>query len=240
VPDTFGVMTVSGEPVPVLVVAGALVDAATAYESGGGRDLLNEVLSRPEFAGLYVAEASDVGLPRPGGRWTVALRRDVEAAVVVGKPGGGWKLGEMSDLGGKADALTLEIGESFSSSGPWTPLDLIVVTTTPTMEGRVIGTYLGLVFGEAISGAGLLSDTAAGFRDAFGGRASMYEDRLAEMRRSAVNQMVSHAAALRADAVVGVRVDYEVPRGSMLMATAHGTAVRFMVPSPEPEPREMP
>ena len=48
----------------------------------------------------------------------------------------------------------------------------MIVTTTPTVEGRIIGEYKGIVFGEVISGVNMFRDIGAGLRNIFGGRSS--------------------------------------------------------------------
>ena len=103
----------------------------------------------------------------------------------------------------------------------------MIVTTTPTLEGRSITEYRGLVTGEAILGANLFKDLFAGIRDIVGGRSGAYEQELARARHIAVEEMTAAAQALGADAVVGVDLDYETvgQGGSMLMVTASGTAV---------------
>jgi uncharacterized protein YbjQ (UPF0145 family) len=71
-----------------------------------------------------------------------------------------------------------------------------------------------------------IKDFAAGLSNFFGGRSRSYEGELIEAREGAVQEMVSRAGALGANAVVGVDVDYEVlGQGNMLMVTASGTAV---------------
>jgi len=103
----------------------------------------------------------------------------------------------------------------------------MLVTTTPNVEGRRIVEYKGIVFGEVISGVDFIKDFAAGLTNFFGGRSRSYEGELIEAREAAIREMQSRAAALGANAVVGVDVDYEVlgQGGNMLMATASGTAV---------------
>ena len=54
----------------------------------------------------------------------------------------------------------------------------MIVTTTPSIEGRKIGTYLGIVTGEAIMGANIFKDFMASVRDVVGGRAGAYEEEL--------------------------------------------------------------
>ena len=104
----------------------------------------------------------------------------------------------------------------------------MIMTTTPTIEGRPIAEYHGLVTGEAILGANIFKDLFAGIRDIVGGRSGAYEQELAKARQIAMEEMVAAATGLGADAVVGIDLDYEtVGQGSMLMVTASGTAVRL-------------
>ncbi len=107
----------------------------------------------------------------------------------------------------------------------------MIVTTTPTIEGRPIRDYLGLVTGEAILGANIMKDLFAGFRDIVGGRSGAYEQELQKAREIAVREMEELATELGADAIVGVDLDYEtVSGGNMLMVTVSGTAVRITMP----------
>ncbi|MGE0239671.1 MAG: heavy metal-binding domain-containing protein [Parvibaculaceae bacterium] len=104
----------------------------------------------------------------------------------------------------------------------------MLVTTTNAIEGRRIVEYKGLVAGEAILGANLFRDLFASIRDIVGGRSGAYEKVLNDARQTAVGEMTDKAAALGANAVIGVDLDYETigSNGSMLMVTAAGTAVR--------------
>jgi uncharacterized protein YbjQ (UPF0145 family) len=105
--------------------------------------------------------------------------------------------------------------------------ETMLVTTTPTVEGRKIIKYIGLVTGETIIGANIFKDLFAGITDIVGGRSSSYERVLREGKDTAVNEMQQYAAALGANAIVGVDLDYETvgSGGSMLMVSANGTAV---------------
>ena len=100
----------------------------------------------------------------------------------------------------------------------------MIVTTTPSVEGRAITAYHGVVTGEAIIGANIFRDLLAGVRDVVGGRSGAYEKVLAEARESALQEMQDRARALGGNAVVGVDLDYEVIN-NMLMVSASGTAV---------------
>lgn len=106
-------------------------------------------------------------------------------------------------------------------------MDRVLITTTPTVEGRPIETYLGVVSGEAILGANVIKDLFAGISDILGGRSGAYEGELRRARSIALDELAEAAMALGANAVVGVDIDYETIGGSMLMVTASGTAVRL-------------
>jgi len=103
----------------------------------------------------------------------------------------------------------------------------MIVTTTPTVEGRPVKDYLGLVTGEVIVGANLFRDLFASITDIVGGRSGKYEEVLARARTEAVEEMTEQARQLGGNAVVGVDIDYEVlgQNGSMLMVSVSGTAV---------------
>ena len=101
----------------------------------------------------------------------------------------------------------------------------MIVTTTPTVEGRKITDYRGIVVGEAIMGANVVRDFFAGITDIVGGRSGAYESKLQDARETALHELEQRAVTLGANAVVGVDLDYEVVADSMLMVSASGTAV---------------
>lgn len=113
-------------------------------------------------------------------------------------------------------------------AGPWKDARGVIVSTTPTLEGHPIREYCGIVTGEVIVGANLFRDLFAGIRDIVGGRAGSYEQVLSRARTEAIEELQAEAAAIGANAVVGVDLDYEVigANGSMLMVSASGTAVK--------------
>lgn len=105
----------------------------------------------------------------------------------------------------------------------------MTLTTTPSIEGRTIVEYKGIVFGEVISGINFLKDLEASLRNIIGGRSGSYENELLNAREKALQELEERAQALGADAVIGIDFDYEVlgEGGGMLMVTASGTAVRL-------------
>ena len=101
----------------------------------------------------------------------------------------------------------------------------VLITTTPSLEGKPVHKYLGIVTGEAILGANLFKDLFAGVRDVIGGRSLAYEEELRKAKDIALAEMTDAARKLGANAVIGVDLDYETVRDTMLMVSASGTAV---------------
>ena len=105
----------------------------------------------------------------------------------------------------------------------------MLLTTTPSIEGKEIVEYKGVVFGEIVSGVNFVKDIAAGITNFLGGRSGSYEEELIEARNNALGEMEQRAYQMGANAVVGVKMDYEVlgANNGMLMVTASGTAVVY-------------
>ena len=103
----------------------------------------------------------------------------------------------------------------------------MLMVTTDSVEGRRVAEYYGIVSGDAIVGANMFRDFFARIRDVVGGRAGGYENALKGAKDAAVEDMVTQARAMGANAVIGIDLDYETVGDSMLMVSANGTAVRL-------------
>ncbi len=105
----------------------------------------------------------------------------------------------------------------------------MIITTTSNIEGSNIKEYKGIVFGEVVAGINFVKDFAAGLANIFGGRSQDYENELIQARQQAISEMANRASSLGANAVIGVKIDYEVLGSSnnMMMVIASGTAVFF-------------
>lgn len=103
----------------------------------------------------------------------------------------------------------------------------MLVVTTPSIEGRKVTKYLGIVSSEAILGANIFKDFFASIRDIVGGRSAAYEKELRKAKDIALGELMEQAKSLGANAVLGVDLDYEslTLNSSMLMVIATGTAV---------------
>lgn len=105
-------------------------------------------------------------------------------------------------------------------------MESMLLSTTSTLDGVKVTRYIGIVSGEAILGANVFKDIFAGIRDIVGGRSAAYEQELRRAKDLAMQEMIEQAAALGANGVIGIDLDYEtVGSGNMLMVSASGTAV---------------
>ncbi|XXK32683.1 heavy metal-binding domain-containing protein [Rhodobacteraceae bacterium nBUS_24] len=101
----------------------------------------------------------------------------------------------------------------------------MIITTTPSIDGKTIKEYRGVVVGEAIMGANVVRDIFASITDIIGGRSGAYETKLADAREIAMQELEENAKSKGGNAVVGADLDYEVVGQSMLMVSVSGTAV---------------
>lgn len=101
----------------------------------------------------------------------------------------------------------------------------MLILTTPTIEGKTIVKYHGLVSGQAIMGANLFKDLFARVRDVVGGRSASYEQELRRAKDLAMKEMADECTSMGGNAIVGVDLDFETIGESMLMVSASGTAV---------------
>ncbi|MCI5997098.1 MAG: heavy metal-binding domain-containing protein [Peptoniphilaceae bacterium] len=103
----------------------------------------------------------------------------------------------------------------------------MIITTTNSVEGYKIVEYKGVVFGEVVTGVNFVKDFGAGLRDFFGGRSKGYEDELTVARDESLEEIMDRAREIGANAIVGLKMDYEVlgASNSMMMVTCSGTAV---------------
>jgi uncharacterized protein YbjQ (UPF0145 family) len=103
----------------------------------------------------------------------------------------------------------------------------MILTTTAIIQDKTITQYHGVVSSETIIGANIVRDFFAGIRDIVGGRTAAYEEVLKEAKDLALKELEEKAAALGANAIIGIDLDYESlgSGNSMLMVCASGTAV---------------
>ncbi|WP_158846519.1 YbjQ family protein [Saccharothrix deserti] len=103
----------------------------------------------------------------------------------------------------------------------------MIVTTTHHIDGAQVDSYLGIVTAQTVLGVNAFKDMAAGLRNVFGGRSKSYEGELEGGVTAVLVELEQKAAALQADAVIAVDIDYGTVGQDMLMVSASGTAVRL-------------
>ena len=104
----------------------------------------------------------------------------------------------------------------------------MIITTTNTVPGMEIVEYKGLATGEVVAGINFIKDLGAGIRNLFGGRVQGYEDEIIQARTEALKELEARAEAMGANAVIGVRIDFDAlgsNGNNMLLVTVTGTAV---------------
>ncbi len=107
----------------------------------------------------------------------------------------------------------------------------MILSTTDTLQGENIQSYLGIVSAEVVYGSNALRDFFAGIRDVLGGRTAAYERVFEKGQRDALKELESRAKRLGADAVIGIQMKTDTinidEHGVLMLITATGTAVKF-------------
>lgn len=110
----------------------------------------------------------------------------------------------------------------------------LLITTTNTIEGTPISEYKGVITANIVMGVNVLKDFVASFSDFFGGTSGKYGKEMNRAYNLAMDVLEDKAIARKANAVVGVKVDYDEISGggkSMLMVSITGTAVVVQAPA---------
>jgi uncharacterized protein YbjQ (UPF0145 family) len=157
-------------------------------------------------------------------RLTTIHERDVgadsfERSAIVVLPSGGWRLYLSCAIPGTLHWRVVAPLRRYRSP--------MILTTTPTVEGRTIERYIDVVCAQGVLGVNAFKDVAAGMRNIFGGRSKSYENELGSGVSSVMDQLRTLATELGADAIVGIDIDYESVGSNMLMVSASGTAVKL-------------
>lgn len=107
-------------------------------------------------------------------------------------------------------------------------MEKILLSTTSQLNGWDILDYVDVISSQVVIGTGVFSDLFAGVTDFMGGNSSSYEKQLEDISNVALKQLSRRAKSLNANAIVGIKLDYDEISGKgkqMFMLTATGTAV---------------
>ena len=103
----------------------------------------------------------------------------------------------------------------------------MLLLTIETVPGREIGENLGLVTGSVVTYKHFGKDFMAGMKTLVGGEIKGYTEMLEDARRIALERLQVQAAALGADAIVGIRLTSSAVMAGAAEVTAYGTAVKL-------------
>ena len=97
----------------------------------------------------------------------------------------------------------------------------MLVTSTPSIEGKQIDSYLGIVMGSTVRARHLGTDILATLKNLVGGELKSYSILLMQAR------MVSNAEEMGADAVVNFRYETSTIAAAASEVIAYGTAIKY-------------
>lgn len=108
----------------------------------------------------------------------------------------------------------------------------IILTTSIDVPNRHVESVISIVAAEAALGMNVLRDIANNWRDFLGGRSGSSQKSLREARLACLEELKREAAAVGADAVIAVDLDYSElstagSGGGILFVAANGTAVKL-------------
>jgi uncharacterized protein YbjQ (UPF0145 family) len=100
-----------------------------------------------------------------------------------------------------------------------------LVTTTFELQGFTVVQNLGVVRGIIVRSRSAIGSIGASFQQLFGGNITIYTELCEQARRDAYEIMIQHAAALGANAIIGVRYDATEITQGVTEVLCYGTAV---------------
>lgn len=101
----------------------------------------------------------------------------------------------------------------------------LLVTTTPSIEGRSITQVLGVVSGSCVMSRNSFSDFGSEVKSGFGGRLGGIEKAVRMSQVAALEDLERQAHGLGADAVVGIQLSVQTVADKAQLVMLMGTAV---------------
>lgn len=98
-------------------------------------------------------------------------------------------------------------------------------TTNPTLAGFRITKELGTVRGIVVRSRSVIGNIGAGIQTLFGGDITLFTELCEKAREDAYQRMMTHAAALGANAIIGLRYDATEIGAGITEVLCYGTAV---------------
>lgn len=101
-----------------------------------------------------------------------------------------------------------------------------MITTSFELEGFRIVRHLGVVRGLTVRSRSVIGNIGAGVQALFGGNITLYTELAEKARSESFELMMQHAAALGANAIIGMRYDANEIADGITEVLAYGTAVQ--------------
>jgi len=101
-----------------------------------------------------------------------------------------------------------------------------MTTTTFTLDGYRIDKTLGVVRGIIVRSRSVFGTIGAGLQTLVGGDITLFTELCEKTRSDAFDLMLEHAAAVGANAVIGVRYDATEVMNGVTEVLCYGTAVK--------------
>src|ERR1035437_2235472 len=103
--------------------------------------------------------------------------------------------------------------------------DLILITTSTSLEGYKVTKQLGLVRGITVRSRSIIGNIAGGFMTIFGGKSAIYTELCENAREEALQLMIKHGRELGANAIINMRYDANEVMNGLTEVLAYGTGV---------------
>jgi uncharacterized protein YbjQ (UPF0145 family) len=101
-----------------------------------------------------------------------------------------------------------------------------MTTTAFTIDGHEVEASLGMVRGITVRSRSILGTLGAQLQTIVGGNISLLTELCERTRSEAFNLMLQHAAAMGANAVIGIRYDATEVMQGVTEVLCYGTAVK--------------
>jgi len=104
-------------------------------------------------------------------------------------------------------------------------MELSMTTTAFQVDGYRTVKSLGVVRGITVRSRSVLGNIGAGIQTIFGGNITLLTELCERTRQDAFHMMISHAEAMGANAVTGIRYDATEVMSGVTEVICYGTAV---------------
>lgn len=102
----------------------------------------------------------------------------------------------------------------------------MLMTTTDVIPGKAY-TVLGVVMGSYVNTKNIGHDIGASLKTLVGGELKSYTKMMDEARDHAFEKMEANAAAIGADAIIGIRIKSSAIMQGASEVLAYGTAIKW-------------